>query len=112
MNGEKAFNFRRVGFGNRAAPARDAGIVHQDVNAAKSIHCRIDKALIVACGLNRSLYRQRPAPQGFDLGHGFAGCDFVTCVGQDNVRAIVRQANRDAAANAAPATGNDRDPII
>jgi hypothetical protein len=95
--------------------AHDAGIVHQDVDAAEAIHRGLDdvrRALEVGNGV---VVRNGFTADGFDLFHDLGGRIFLAAatidgtanVIDDDLGTFARQRDGDAATDAAARTGYD-----
>ena len=100
----------RIGLGDAAPPAGDAGVVHEYVDVAERRQRVVDHGLIGVDVVDRRLIGRRLSAQALDLADGLARRFFVTPVVDSDVGAVGRQAEGDGLADAPAPSGDQRHP--
>ena len=98
-----------VGVLDALAAARDAGVVDQDVDVAEVARDRLHHAGVGFVVVDRAGVGARAAAQGLDGGHGLARGILVLAIVDGDVGAVLRERDRDGAADAAAAAGHQGD---
>ena len=98
-----------VGVGHRVAAARDAGVVHEDVEPAELGDDRRHHGFVGLGVVDRRLDGDGPPPEGLDLGHDGSRVVGAAPVVHRHVGAVGRQPEADRGADAPPSAGDERD---
>lgn len=100
-----ALELGRVGIGDALPAAGDAGVVHEDVDAAEVGDDRVDQLLAILEPVDRAGIGLGAAAEALDLAHDFLGGLGVAAVVHRDVGAVPRQSQRDLAPDAAAPAG-------
>ena len=102
----------RVGVGDRVAPAGDAAVVDEEVDRAEVGDDGVDHAGVLLGVVDAGLVRAGHSARRLDGRHRRGGRLPIPPVVHGDGRALRREQLRDAAADPATATGDERHPTI
>ena len=107
-----AHQLGRVGVGDGAAPAGDAGVVDEDVDVAEVGEDLRRHGLVLLQGVDAGLVGHGPAAELLDVGDGLLGCLFVAAIVHGHVGAVGGEGEADGPTDATAAAGDERDTTV